>query len=165
MKISKQEEYGLRCILQLAQQKKGEPLSVTEIAQREGLSVEYVTKLMTILRKTGLIKAIRGVHGGFVLSRSPSWISVGEVLTVLGSYSFDDSLCQKYHGNLESCVHISGCGIRPVWLSLVKHIMGVLDRISLADLLKDEEELKKEIETYYLLEVQGLHRISGSINL
>lgn len=165
MKISKQEEYGLRCILQLTQQKNGDPLSVTEIAQREGLSVEYVTKLMMILRKAGLVRAMRGVYGGFVLSKSSEWISVGEVLNALGSYSFDDSLCQKYHGNLESCVHLSGCSIRPVWLSLVKHIMGVLDRISLTDLLKDEEELKKEIETYYLLEVQGLHRISGLINL
>ena len=67
MKITAQEEYGLRCILQLASMPAEEPLAGSEIARREGLSYPYVEKLLWTLKKAGLTRSHRGVKGGYVL--------------------------------------------------------------------------------------------------
>lgn len=72
MRITAKEEYGLRCILQLASAPPREPLSAAEIARREGLSCPYVEKLLWTLKKAGFIKSHRGVKGGYVLARPPS---------------------------------------------------------------------------------------------
>ena len=64
MKVSSQEEYGLRCLLQVGKKRTDEtPIPISEIAVREGLSVEYVGKLLMTLRRGGLVKSIRGKAG------------------------------------------------------------------------------------------------------
>ena len=68
MKISAQEEYGLRCLLQLARAEEGQSVSITEIAAAEGLSAPYVAKLLAILRQQGLIESERGRTGGYRLT-------------------------------------------------------------------------------------------------
>ena len=64
MKISRLEEYGLRCILQLAQNA-GTSMHIEQIASREGLSKAYVAKIMSPLRRAGLVRSVRGVRGGY----------------------------------------------------------------------------------------------------
>ena len=85
MKVTAQEEYGLRCIVQLARHHGEVPLSGRTIAEQEGLSIDYVTKLLMILRKTGLVQSIRGIKGGFTLTREPQSILVGEVMRSLST--------------------------------------------------------------------------------
>src|SRR5262245_47549595 len=70
MKISSQEEYGLRCLLRLARAEDGQ-LSIADIAAGEGLSVPYVAKLLTVLRQGGLIDSVRGRAGGYHLAQPP----------------------------------------------------------------------------------------------
>src|ERR1700682_5206473 len=84
MRITAKEEYGLRCILQLASAPRGEPLSAAEIARREGLSCPYVEKLLWTLKKAGFTKSHRGVKGGYVLAKPPEQISLGDVQRALG---------------------------------------------------------------------------------
>lgn len=146
MKITAQEEYGLRCILQLAHYPAGEPVSVTEIAEREGLSTDYVTKLLVLLRRARLVESIRGVKGGYTLTKNPEDILLIEVLQALDEDSFfyhdgvhESDLCKQFPGKLIECAHVKHCGIRPVWLTLMKYIYRVFSHITLAHLLKDEE--------------------------
>ena len=75
MKITSQEEYGLRCLLQLARTPQGQIVSVKEIGIKEGLSSAYVEKLLRILSKTGLVHSVRGLKGGYVLNRPPSAVT------------------------------------------------------------------------------------------
>ena len=84
MRITAKEEYGLRCILQLASAPPGEPLNAAEIARREGLSCPYVEKLLWTLKKAGVTKSHRGVKGGYVLAAPPEQISLGDVQRALG---------------------------------------------------------------------------------
>ena len=84
MKISSQEEYGLRCLLRLAQGDEQTALTIPEIAQAEGLSAPYVAKLLAVLRQAGVIESQRGRAGGYHLTRKPSAIGLGEVLLSLG---------------------------------------------------------------------------------
>jgi len=102
MKITAQEEYGLRCILQLASVPAGEPLAGAEIARRECLSYPYVEKLLWTLKRAGLTKSHRGVKGGYVLSRSPEEISLGDVQRAFGSLWATKDICSRHTGNRSS---------------------------------------------------------------
>ena len=84
MKITAQEEYGLRCLLRLARAEDGQSLTIPEIAAAEGLSVPYVAKLLSVLRQAGLIESVRGRAGGYRLARPPAEIGLGSVLLVAG---------------------------------------------------------------------------------
>lgn|SRR5574341_209284 len=145
MRISKQEEYGLRCILQLAQNGTGSKTTV-EIAAKEGLSVDYVTKLLILLRRHGIVQSVRGVKGGYRLSRSPEKVMVGQVMRALGWSVIDESLCRHYPGKLENCIHLQGCGIRPIWLKAAKMMYNLFDSTTLAELLKEEGIISQELE-------------------
>ena len=96
MRITAVEEYGLRCLLALAKEGTAGQLSISEIAEKEGLSVPYASKLLGILRKSGLVVAARGRSGGFSIAREPEKITMYEVLTALGGPLIDTNHCQKY---------------------------------------------------------------------
>lgn len=140
MKVSAQEEFGLRCILQIAAQPPAEPLTLTEIARREGMSVPHVAKLMGHLRHGGLVESVRGRSGGYVLTRPAETISVLDVLSGLGERLFDGEYCGRYHGvNDEPCVHSMGCSIRSVWSRVEGIVSDVLSRTPITDLLGGDE--------------------------
>lgn len=138
MKISAQEEYGLRCLLQLARTQPGGLVTVKEIAKKEALSTAYVEKLLRLLGRAGLVHSIRGTRGGYILNRSAEQITLGEVVRALGQVPSTGHICQQFTGSQDSCVHFSNCGIRSVWSGLTNFIQGFLDRTTLASLLDDE---------------------------
>ncbi|HIB53524.1 MAG TPA: transcriptional regulator, partial [Nitrospirales bacterium] len=109
MKISRLEEYGLRCVLQLAQHAETS-MRVEEIAKLEGLSKAYVAKIMSPLRRAGLVLSVRGVRGGYLLTRSPEAITLTEVLVALEATKVDEGFCRTHSGNCPRCVHIPDCG-------------------------------------------------------
>lgn len=140
MRVSAQEEYGLRCLMQVAQAK-SEPVTLTEIAAREGMTVPHVAKIMGLLRQAGLVESVRGRSGGYVLCRAPEQISVLAVLSALGEPIFGSEFCDRYHGtNDEECVHVGGCSIRSVWSQVGSIVSDVLRRTSIAELVGSEEE-------------------------
>src|SRR5215831_19245090 len=98
MKVSAQEEYGLRCMLQLARRQKdgsAEPLTLGEVARDEGLTVAYAAKLVRRLRRAGLVRSVLGRAGGYSLSRPAETISVLEVLGALGGKLYTSDYCRR----------------------------------------------------------------------
>ncbi len=138
MKITSQEEYGLRCLLQLARTPQGQIVSVKEIAGKEGLSSAYVEKLLRVLGKAGLVHSVRGIKGGYVLNRSASSVTLGEVVRALGTVQTTNHICTSFTGNQDACVHFSDCGIRSVWSGLTTYIQNFMDQTTLASLLENE---------------------------
>ena len=138
MKITAQEEYGLRCILQLASAPPGGSFTVSEIARREGLSGAYVEKLLRILGKAGLTQSQRGVRGGYTLARPSEKITLGDVGRALGGIQTSHDICNRYTGNLAACIHENGCGIRSIWQGLTQHVLQVMDSIPISQLIAKE---------------------------
>jgi Rrf2 family protein len=137
MKISSQEEYGLRCLLRLAQAGPGQSLTLPEIAAGEGLSVAYAAKLLSVLRQAGLLESARGRTGGYRLAKPASEIGLGSLLLVLGEPLFDEpGYCERHAGSASSgpCVHTGACNLRDLWNTLEHWLRSALDQISLADL-------------------------------
>ncbi len=151
MKITAQEEYGLRCLLRLAQAEQGQSLTLPEVAAAEGLSVPYAAKLLSVLRQAGLIESVRGRSGGYRLARSPASIGLGSLLLVLGEPLFDEpNYCERHPGTADgvnSCVHHGGCSLRALWLTLEQWIRGTLDQITVADLLQSEGRITELVRS------------------
>jgi Rrf2 family protein len=152
MKISAQEEYGLRCLVQLANLPAGDSLTLPQIAEREGISTANAGKLMWLLNKAGFVQSTRGTKGGYFLARPAGDIRLSEIIKVLD----DDVLhkhCESYTGVLEKCVHTSDCGIRPVIVGLHEIVENALSQITLAQLVGSERSVDKMFH-----EIQGIHR-------
>jgi Rrf2 family protein len=149
MKITAQEEYGLRCILQLAAEPVGETMTVGEIARREGLSTAYVEKLLRILARSGLVRSQRGTKGGYELARSCDEISLGDVARALGGMQTSQEICERHTGNMETCVHRGTCGIKPVWQGITDYILEVMDGIRLSQIISREQVRPGLLVTYF----------------
>jgi len=152
MKISAQEEYGLRCLVQLATLPPGESLTLPQIAEREGISTANAGKLMWLLNKAGFVNSTRGTKGGYFLARPASVIHLNEIIKVLD----EDVLhahCDSFTGVMDKCVHTGDCGIRPVIVGLHEIVENALSRITLAQLVGDERSVDKMFH-----EIQGIHR-------
>ena len=135
MKLSSQEEYGLRCLLQIARKGQGASVTISEIAQIENLTTHYVAKLLRVLRKSEFITSVRGQTGGYTLARVPSEIVVGDVLEALGGKIYESSFCDRFTGLQDLCTHSINCTIRSLFNLLQTTIDGVVKNITLQDLL------------------------------
>lgn len=140
MKITAQEEYGLRCLLRLARASGEEPLTIPEVAAAERLTVPNVAKLLSVLRQAGLIESVRGRSGGYRLAKAPADIRLGEVMRALGEPLFEDPAYCERHVPAEGgvCVHQGGCSVRALWTVLESWVRRILDQVTLADLLQSE---------------------------
>jgi Rrf2 family protein len=141
MKLSSQEEYGLRCLLRIGRGGEGASLTISELSQREGISAPNVAKLMRVLRRGGFVLSTRGKEGGYTLSRPSEEINLGEALAVLGGRLYDPAFCQRHSGSERLCTHMPDCSIRSVWRLVQGAVDQVLGRLSLRDLLCSEEEM------------------------
>ena len=147
MKITAQEEYGLRCLLQVAVlTAKNELASLDDIANAEHITSDYAAKLLAVLRQVNLIESVRGKNGGYKLSRPPEKIYLDEVIRSLSGELFETESCGQFTGNDSKCIHISCCSIRSVWLSISHILFSMLKRVSLADLLSKEDVLTKYLK-------------------
>jgi Rrf2 family protein len=145
MKLSSQEEYGLRCLLQVARHDPDGSMTIPEISRMEGLSIPHVAKLMRLLRRGGFVKSVRGQAGGYKLARTPKQINIGEVLAWLGGRLFEPSFCTMHSGMAKLCIHTVDCSIRSLWQSVQYVVDQMLGKVTLSDLLGDERRLSSPI--------------------
>jgi Rrf2 family protein len=153
MKLTSQEEYGLRCLLQIAREPGGY-LTIPEIAARESLTPAYVAKLMRVLRRGHLVQSIRGKKGGYRLARPPEQIDVGTALDALGGRLFGKVFCGRFSGNGDVCRHDGDCSIRPFWAALDSVIHRALSSTTLKNLLGTERDMHTWARAH-VLEVDG----------
>jgi Rrf2 family protein len=156
MKLSAQEEYGLRCLLHLARCEADRSMTIPEISELEGLSVPNVAKLMRLLRMSGLVKSVRGQAGGYRLSRPAGEIRASQVLEALGGQLFGPQFCGRYSGRKDVCTHEVDCSLRALWASIQTVLQELLSRITLADLLQCEYDVnslvkQRTLESFPLL--------------
>jgi Rrf2 family protein len=146
MHISAVEEYGLRCALQLANLPEGSVLAASQIAEREGISVQYASKILHLFRKSGLVSASRGMQGGFRLIRPSEQISLKSVFNAFREDKLE--FCSQYVGQHEQCVHLRECSVRPVFHVLAGYFDSVLEHLTLSDLVRTEAETQARVSRF-----------------
>ena len=141
MQLLASEEYGLRCLLQVARGDDGAPVSIAAIAAAEGLSTDYTAKLMRMLRLGGIVESVRGAEGGYRLARPADAIDLWSALQALGGAFFDGDFCACHPGQKRTCVRTTDCSLRALWGALQTGLRAALEGISLADLRRDERSM------------------------
>jgi Rrf2 family protein len=141
MKLSSQEEYGLRCLLRVGREADGASLTIPELSRAEGISEPNVAKMMRILRRGGFVTSTRGQAGGYALSRPADQILLGPVLALLGGRLYEPAFCDGHSGLERACAHMPDCSIRSVWRMVQRAVDEVLEKITLKDLLRSELEM------------------------
>ncbi len=132
VKFSSKAHYGLRAMVELAQTYGSGPMALADISQAENISQRYLEQLIAKLRQAGLVKATRGVQGGYQLGAPPNSITVGEVLRALEGPIITAQCASE--SKQDCCARETVCSSREVWLKVKKAITDVLDSITLADL-------------------------------
>jgi Rrf2 family transcriptional regulator, iron-sulfur cluster assembly transcription factor len=144
LKISSRLDYALSCAIVLADMyAKDMPTPVGLIAEKERIEYDYVEQLLRALKKARLVKSLRGVNGGYKLSRGPEQITAKDILLAIEKNSLQ-LVCERKKARRKSCVHYSDCRVRPLWLGLRSKIEGYLSDYSLGGLL----ELRKKEKSY-----------------
>jgi Rrf2 family protein len=142
MKISTKGRYGLRAMVDIAVNSMGDFIPLKLIAERENISENYLEQVFSILRKSDLVKSIRGAQGGYALSKDPSKITVGEVLRALEgelTITGDDPDVMQEGKTIEATINTA------VWQCVNNSINSVVDSITLENLV---DEYKKQSGEY-----------------
>lgn len=139
MKITAQEEYGLRILIRIASCKDKEGMSIPQLSDAEGLSSHYVAKLTRILRMEGFINSTPGYKGGYVLAMPSESIVINKVLKALGGPLFDTKFCGTHSGALKFCTHSVDCSSRSLWQMIQFILDRFLDKVTLHDLVNPEK--------------------------
>lgn len=133
MKISTKGRYALRLMIDIAVNSADKPVSIKEIAARQDISDKYLEQIISVLNSAGFVRSIRGSQGGYVLRKTPSEYTVGMILR-LTEGSLAPVACVEE--DAVYCDRQETCATVEVWRRLNDAINGVVDNITLADLLE-----------------------------
>ena len=137
-------DYGVRALVDLAQQPAGRPIPTASVAVRQGIPEPYLDQLLTLMGKLGYVRSRRGPHGGHMLAKAPSEISLGMVMTSLeGSAPPLDCLDEP-----AECMLSSTCAQREVWRGVEEAVQAVLNATTVADLVNRQRELASQFDDH-----------------
>lgn len=137
MKISTKGRYALRLMLDLAAADASQPVSLKDVAKRQGISDKYLEQIISILNKGGCVKSIRGAQGGYLLRKSPDEYTVGMILR-LTEGSLAPVSCVEDEDFV--CERADQCVTSIVWKRINDAVNGVVDNITIKDLLDWQNE-------------------------
>jgi Rrf2 family protein len=149
MKITAQEEIGLRIMLRVANCGNESGLSIPQLSEAEGISIPYVAKLTRLLRQQGFLNSTPGNKGGYVLARPANQIIVNDLLKVLGGALFDTSFCNLHSGGMKLCTNSVDCSVRSLWKMMQLVLDELLQQLTLNDLSNSELEAQRIISRVF----------------
>lgn len=143
MKLSTKGKYGLKAIFELSLHVEEGPIPLNVIASRQKIPEQYLEQIFSILKKSQLIKSVRGAQGGYLLNENPKNITVGDVLSILeGPVALSQCILDE-----GACENANDCSTKIVWEKLKKGIEDVLNSITLQDMIDDYIKRNNDIKT------------------
>ena len=135
MKLSTRGRYAVRGMLDLAQHYQDGLVLVKDVARRQGISERYLEHLFISLKTNGLVKSVRGAHGGFRLAKAPDKIKLIDIMRV----SEGPLVLVECVGDAGVCPRSSQCAARDVWSELQSAMTDVLSSKTLQDLMERQQ--------------------------
>ncbi|EHL16518.1 RrF2 family transcriptional regulator [Peptoanaerobacter stomatis] len=133
MIVSTKGRYALKAVFELAMTDIDTPMSLNTISERTDLSELYLEQIFSVLKKKGIVKSIRGVQGGYLLTRKPDEISAGEIIKALEG-ELSPSKCLIDEGY---CDMLDRCPTYMIWDRIKKSIDEVIDNTTLQDMIDE----------------------------
>lgn len=145
MKISARDEYACSAVLELALNYDSEaPVRVQDIAQRQGIPMKFLFQIMQILKRVDIVRSRRGTEGGYVLSRAPAEISVGDVIRAM-SGPFVQLSCLESGNFAQDCEKQSMCHFKPIWAEVDRAIGSILNNVSFEELVRRARATQRQL--------------------
>ena len=141
MKISTRGRYALRLMIDIGMNDNDNPVRIKDIAQRQEISEKYLEQIVSVLNKAGYVRSSRGPQGGYRLARAPKDYKVGDILTLIEG-SLAPVACLDTPVN--ECPREAVCPTLILWKKIDDAVHGVVDSITLEDLLKWQNQLLPE---------------------
>lgn len=143
MRLTTKSRYGTRLMLDLALNAQNKPVRLSEISKRQSISLKYLEKLISILKKTGFVKSMRGPYGGYMLAKPMKDISVGDIVRVLeGSDAITD--CTESDDVCGTCTRAGECLTQYIWDETGKAMFEKLDSFKIDKLIKKSDKIIKK---------------------
>ena len=147
MKLSTKGRYSTRIMLDLALHFNESPILLKDISERQRIPERYLEQLSIYLRTAGLVRSVRGAHGGFSLTRPPAEIRISDIIRVTeGSFATVECI-----NDPKTCPRSDSCVTRDVWAELEKAMNGVLESTTLQDLVERQKGKEQLTETMYYI--------------
>jgi Rrf2 family cysteine metabolism transcriptional repressor len=139
MKISTKGRYGLTIVVELGSKFGEGPVPLRKIAEEQKLSEAYLEQLIPPLRNSGIVKSVRGAYGGYMLAKSPTEITAGDVIRIL-------------EGPILVVEGLEGSDIpqQELWKRIGEAVRSVLDTTTIEDLMKSGEKDDRESYMFYI---------------
>ena len=145
MKISARDEYACAAVLELALNYDNEaPVRVQDIAERQGIPIKFLFQIMQLLKRIDIVHSKRGTEGGYILSRPPARITMGDIIRSM-SGPFVQLSCLE-SGNLdEDCGKQNTCHFKAIWADVDRAIASVLNSITFEELVRRERANQRQL--------------------
>ena len=139
MKVSAKGDYACRAILELALNYEGHtPVRITEIAEKQGIPKKYLVQIFVTLKGAGLVKSQRGAEGGYLLSKPPSEITLGDVVRIIDGPLL--TLKCSSENTSTTCERLPICEFHPIWEQVRGAISDIVDNITYEDICRRTRE-------------------------
>ncbi len=135
MRLTTKGRYGVRALINLAAAVKGQPVSISKIAAVEGISPQFLEQIFFKLKKSGLVRSLRGPKGGFLLGKDPALISIKDILDAVGEQVFPTPCTDKEAK--QPCIRQDNCSITQTWQNFADLIEDFLSGVTLKELIKN----------------------------
>jgi Rrf2 family protein len=143
--ISRRTQYGLKAVLHLAAHYGEGPILIATISEQETIPIKFLQLILLNLKSLGLLNSKQGKGGGYELSRPPSTLTVGSLIRMMeGPIAPLSCASETAFAPCEECPDVEGCGIRIIMRRVRDAMADVLDKTTLADLLRDMRSLRRD---------------------
>ena len=137
MKISTKGRYALRLMLDLALSNDGQPVSLRDVAKRQGISDKYLEQIVVILGKAGYLRSTRGPQGGYMLAKDPGQYTAGDILRLIEG-KLAPVACLEDETN--QCLRQETCATLKFWEGLYRVINEYVDSVTLQELAEEHRK-------------------------
>ena len=139
MKITYKGEYGIKAMLDLSYRYNGtEIVPLTDIAMRQDIPVKYLEQIMLVLKKAGYVESKRGIGGGFILSKPPDSITLGEIVRAI------EGPLEPVTDNKTDNSNYQESAIREVWQQVKNATEEIVDTVTFAGIMRRADELRQQ---------------------
>jgi Rrf2 family iron-sulfur cluster assembly transcriptional regulator len=153
VRLTTKGRYAVTAMLDLAYHSEKRPVTLTDIAKRQQISLSYLEQLFARLRRSGMVEGVRGPGGGYQLSRDAGQISIADIIAAVDE-TIDSTRC----GGKGNCQNSQPCLTHDLWMGLSDQIRDYLDSISLQDVLQ-RKNVRQVAERQDKQNAVGLHGI------
>ena len=139
-------DYGAHAVIELARRFGQGPIQCAEIASSQQIPEAYLDQLLSSLRRVGIVRSVRGPHGGHELARNPRELTLGDIVTALEGPVVPHEFVHAPAADAEGADWRAACAVRNAWLAAAEASQRELDRTTIQDLLEQQVTIRAHRE-------------------